>query len=489
MFERWRAPNRWRSVLVSSATTRALVPAGLLIAAIAFLDQRTSPSVGLLYLFPIILVGTVLPRWGVVVTALLCTWLTVLFNHFAVAPAAAWGQDTLVLAAMAGTGLVAYELTRSRRREIEHRRAVEREAAARREAEEQLAFVINTSPVAILTMTAEGDVLSANLAAHRVFGIADGQLPGRNIADYVPALARVPGGAGGGHAFQTEMQCRGERQNGTVFPANVFFSTYNTGQGARLAAMVVDTSAELVEREESNLEQLMSGSRVLVSAVTHEVRNLCGAVAVVHENLARSGKVQGDQDFEALGTLVDALTRIATAQLKRTSRQSRAGSVDLREVLDDIRLVLDPYCEDAGIEVSWHYDVPDQLLQVRVDRHHLLQALLNLVKNSQRALQGSEVKRIAFSATAAREVVSLRVSDSGPGPAAIGRLFQPFQHGAASTGLGLYLSRALLRSFRGDLRYDPNPGCSFVIDLPLAALREQTEGHSGIYDTHSVAAR
>ena len=86
----------------------------------------------------------------------------------------------------------------------------------------------------------------------------------------------------------------------------------------------------------------MASSRVLVSAMTHEVRNLCGAVAVVHENLARSRKLRGDQDFEALGTLVAALTQIASVQLRQSSRQSRVEELDLREVLDDLRVVLDP---------------------------------------------------------------------------------------------------------------------------------------------------
>ena len=55
------------------------------------------------------------------------------------------------------------------------------------------------------------------------------------------------------------------------------------------------------EREESSLQQLMAGSRILVGAVSHEVRNVCGAIGVIHENLARSGSLSGNKDFEALG--------------------------------------------------------------------------------------------------------------------------------------------------------------------------------------------
>jgi two-component system, LuxR family, sensor kinase FixL len=274
-----------------------------------------------------------------------------------------------------------------------------------------------------------------------------------------------------------------------VFLANVFFSTYDTAKGPRLAAMVVDTSADLLEREESNLEQLLAGSRVLVAAVSHEVRNLCSAMAIIYENLARNDHLTDDKDFEALGTLVDTLTQIASVQLKPSAERSRVTGVDLVEVLADLRMVLDPYCEEAGISVHWQSNIPHTLPAVWADRHHLLQALLNLTKNSQRALDGYDVKSIVITVSVQSGSVSIRVTDSGPGPAAVDSLFQPFQKGADATGLGLYLSRALLRSFRGDLRYDPAvPGCSFVIDLAVVASEERIAVRTGTYDSHPIVA-
>src|SRR5208283_1734992 len=88
--------------------------------------------------------------------------------------------------------------------------------------------------------------------------------------------------------FRTEMPCRGERENGESLLANVFFSTYQTAVGPRLAALVVDAAEELRDREETRLEQLMTGSRILVGAVSHEVRNVCGAIGVIYENLVRN---------------------------------------------------------------------------------------------------------------------------------------------------------------------------------------------------------
>jgi signal transduction histidine kinase len=316
-------------------------------------------------------------------------------------------------------------------------------------------------------MTVGGTIVLANSAAHRLLVVSPGELHGKNVRLYIPALSRVYANGAQPGAFRTEMQCRGERENGEVFLANVFFSTYNTAAGPRLAALVVDASEELRDREETSLEQLMAGSRILVGAVSHEVRNVCGAISIIYENLARGGSLSASKDFEALGSLVETLHKIASLELKASKSNSQVGGMELAETLDELRIVLEPYCQDAGIEVTW--DIPANLPPVWADRHSVLQVLLNLTKNSERAVENAAVKRISIGVAASDGIVSIRVADTGPGIASADKLFQPFQKGAESTGLGLYLSRAFVRSFHGDLRHEPTPGgCVFVIELAVA---------------------
>jgi len=460
--------------------------AGLLIAIIAAIDWRVDLNFAFafLYLLPILLAGTVLSRGQVVLTALLCTVLSDFFDPFPFALATSLPQDILVFAALAGCGLFSCEVTKRSRREAEDRHRYELEATARREAEEQLEFLIESSPAAILTMGADFLILRANPAAYRLLGLGQGELPGRSIRQYIPALGRVSPSEPR-QTFRTEMQCRGERGNGEVFLANVFFSTYSTALGPRLAAMVVDASEDLRDREESNLEQLLAGSRILVAAVSHEVRNVCGAITIMHENLVRSGVLRGNQDFEALGSLVETLNRIASMELTQSSSKSQTGVIDLSEALDDLRIVLEPCCHEADIAVHW--DIAKELPPVWADRHRLLQVLLNLTQNSERALRDADVKRIDVSASVGKGVVSVRVTDTGPGIGSIPKLFQPFQQGAESTGLGLYISRAFVRSFRGELRHDPSmPGCSFVIELAMAGSGELQQERIGGNGTNTA---
>ena len=97
-------------------------------------------------------------------------------------------------------------------------------------------------------------------------------LPGKRITRYVPALGSVPSIDDGARIFRTEMQTRGQRENGDVFLADVFFSTYRTAAGPRLAALLIDASDQFREREEANLQQLLAGSRILVAAVRRDRR-------------------------------------------------------------------------------------------------------------------------------------------------------------------------------------------------------------------------
>src|ERR1035438_3645954 len=152
--------------------------AGLLIVVIAAIDWRVDLNFAFafLYLLPVLLVGTVLSWRMVVLSALVCTFLSDYFNPFPFTFATSLPQDILVFAALVGCGLFAYEVTRRSRREAQDRHRIEREVTARREAEEQLEFLIESSPAAILTMSADFLILRANPAAYRLLGLAQGEL-------------------------------------------------------------------------------------------------------------------------------------------------------------------------------------------------------------------------------------------------------------------------------------------------------------------------
>jgi PAS domain S-box-containing protein len=446
-----------------SSRFSALVRAGALIALIAAIDWRveTNISLGFLYLFPMLILGAWLERWQLAVAASLCTWLVEIFDPFTFIASEGIPRVILVFAAFFGAGLFVYESAKNRRLEHRHVQDVETEIELRRDAEEQLRILVESSPAAIFTLDATRKILLANEAAHQLLGVEPGSLAGASVADYLPALAGVPLTTQRAQMFRTEMECRGRRAGGEAFLASVWFSTYRTRSGPRLAAVVIDVSEALRDREESSLEQFMAGSRILVSTVCHEVRNLCGAISAVHANLQRTASAT--DDYRALGTLITGLEHIAALELRHSSAPHLSG-IDLLSLVDELRIIIQPSLALEGVAVDWR--IPESLPLAWADRHTLMQVFLNLVKNSARAMESSAEKRLTISAFSHDRGVRVTFEDTGPGVAAPAGLFEPFQSGSESTGIGLYVSRALVRAVKGDLTYEPRrSGCCFAITL------------------------
>ena len=119
--------------------------------------------------------------------------------------------------------------------------------------------------------------------------------------------------------------------------------------------------------------------------------------------------------------------------------------------------------------------LPPDLPRLEADPHSLLQVLLNLSQNALRASAYSERKELRLEAEHRGEVVTLKVSDTGPGVSDSSNLFKAFKPGADGSGLGLYISRELAKSFDGDLRYIPTgEGCCFEITVPATVYAEVT---------------
>jgi len=233
--------------------------------------------------------------------------------------------------------------------------------------------------------------------------------------------------------------------------------------------MVVDISDDLRSHEESSLHQLLSGSRILVAAISHEIRNVCAAIAVVHQNLRRDSFSQKSRDFEVLGTLIHSLEKIAGMSLP--SGSDRAANINLSSLLEELRIIVEQPLQEKGIELK--ISLKEDLPMVFADRPSLMQVFLNLINNSERAMSSQSRRQLLLSVDTDEQQVFVRVLDSGSGVQNPSDLFKPFQKRAESTGLGLYLSRAFMRSFGGDLRYEATTlGACFVVELTRSGKLE-----------------
>lgn len=481
----WVEMNRLDQFLAWAESHRLVISgvATVLVAGIATLDwMLPNTSVGFLYLIPVLLSAATLSGSQIVALAVFCAYLREAFDPLQSAPGAnglpapfvlnplywapgATSRFLVSFTSFAMTGFFVSELN-------ERRRLLSSHLKEREENEHQVRILIETSPLAILTLDAAGRVQLANESARELLGFGDEPLQGQAVAPYLPILKRLLHSQRGGSNIRTSVECKGQRRGGEVFLAHVWLSTYRTSGGPGLAAVVWDASENLRDREGAGLDSMMATSRVLIGAMSHEIRNLAAAAASAHAALGenRSGVGHNDQ-YQALGSLIRGLEKIAASGL-RVASDREAAVADLDTVLDETRIVIEPALREAGIDLVW--DVRGGLPLVQADHHSLLQVFVNLARNSRQALgelpdsaaPPNGFRQVRVSAAVERDLVIIRVADSGPGVAHPDELFRPFQPGAHSVGLGLYISRAILRAHGGGLRYEPREnGSCFAVEL------------------------
>lgn len=437
---------------------------------IAALDSSayTSVSLGILYIFPTLFLAPALSRWQIVLISILFTFLR---EHYA-----PYGYEQESFARMSygmvsflGAGLFSNELARGRRLALEFSNRIQEQMELRREAESQLRSLIESSPAAIITLDSGGHVDLANQAAHDLLALPPATLINADVRQYLPVMADLLQAATDDLPYRTATNARGRRANGESFLACVWFATYPTRNGMRLAAIITDSSDDLRDWQETSLQSLLRSTRVLVGSVSHEIRNICAAIGVVHANLGRLPGVAETEDYTALGTLSQGLARLATVELQATAEQDMEP-VNLEQLVEEFRIVAGPSLEAQEIELS--IESPSAPLLVLGNHHGLLQVLLNLSRNSARALEHSTLRIVRLTITEEPRAVILRMHDTGRGVVHPERLFQPFQQGADAVGLGLFVSRAIIRACDGELYHEPTPeGCMMCIRLkPCAAF-------------------
>jgi signal transduction histidine kinase len=163
-------------------------------------------------------------------------------------------------------------------------------------------------------------------------------------------------------------------------------------------------------------------------------------------------------DIEQAATRIHELV----AAVKRfTYMDSVAGPepVDVEAGLRDTLRVLASKAKSKGAAVT--VDVEADLPSVHATGNELNQVWSNLIDNALDAI--AESGRIDISARRELDRVVVQVVDDGPGipPDIVSRIFDPFyttKPPGQGTGLGLDITRRLVRRYRGDVAVESEPG-------------------------------
>lgn len=252
-----------------------------------------------------------------------------------------------------------------------------------------------------------------------------------------------------------------------------------------LEAQVAQRTADLTRAVQEAREADRAKS-VFLSSMSHELRTPLNAVLGYAQLLASApadaiGTVQREQarlieaSAEHLLALVNDLLDLARIEREEIVLDPRP--VDVLSLLRRVRDGVDPLARRAGVAVIVDVDGPAPELQANADATRMQQCVLNLVSNGIKYNRPGG--RVHLSARTEAGGIAVQVTDTGRGMTAeqLAHLFERFNRLGAEgsdiegSGIGLFITRELLRRMGGriDVQSEPGQGTSFTLWLPAAA--------------------
>jgi signal transduction histidine kinase len=156
-------------------------------------------------------------------------------------------------------------------------------------------------------------------------------------------------------------------------------------------------------------------------------------------------------------------------------REPDPAPADLAAVIDDIVETVQQRAEELGATIDWRR--PTTLPPLLFDAAGISRAILNVVTNALDAVEGRPHGGVVISAGIddTERMVRVTVADDGAGmdPETLAGIFNLFvsTKGSRGTGLGLTVSRKILREHGGDIHASSavGAGSTFVLEFPLRA--------------------
>jgi signal transduction histidine kinase len=244
----------------------------------------------------------------------------------------------------------------------------------------------------------------------------------------------------------------------------------------------------LLEREADarlQAERANNAKNDFLAVMSHELRTPLNAI-IGYSSLMAEGipdtptKAQHRQlerihaSAQHLLTLIEQVLTLSRIELQEPE-QPAFSPVRVAELAEDSAAMVAPQAREKQIDLTVVVD--DDALIIDTDEAKLRQALVNLMGNAVKFTDHGYV-RLRVSRPADEDRIRFTVEDSGPGIPAehLERIFDAFwqidqsaSRRAGGVGLGLHVTRGIVRSLGGDISVHstPSEGSAFTIRLPV----------------------
>ncbi len=263
-----------------------------------------------------------------------------------------------------------------------------------------------------------------------------------------------------------------------------------------LISPIIDTNGKLVgyfgihrdKTEQKKLEQQlihaqkMESMGLLAAGLAHEVGNPLASISSLVQVIQRTNKDEfTNQKLELIKSQINRISKIIR-DLVNFSRQStyELQSTDINKVLKSAIEIARVSKKAKGINFIEEYDpslpilylVPDQLQQVFLNI--LINAIDALCIDSNRMIYFNQKPEIISRTYKDDNRVFISFTDNGTGipESAINKIFDPFyttKKVGEGTGLGLWVSYNIIKSFNGEIHVNSKEGSgsTFTIVIPI----------------------